>query len=93
MPLWPFSSRARAGRADRKARKHRAARARADAEWEGLCMTGGSAVPGAEPYDGALRRGRRPRWGSASQSNAAAPRGASSTSQQQISAASSGRCL
>ncbi|KAK0740041.1 hypothetical protein B0T18DRAFT_431430 [Schizothecium vesticola] len=69
MPLWPFSSRARADRADRKARERRRARARADAEWEGLCLTGGTAVPGTEPYDGALRRDRRPRWGSASQSN------------------------
>lgn len=59
MPLWPFSSRARAARADRKARERRAACARAEAEWEVLCMTGGTAVPGTEPYDGAMNRQRR----------------------------------
>lgn len=81
MPLWPFSSRARAARADRKARERRAACARADAEWEVLCMTGGTAVPGTEPYDGAMNRERRAAQ-RAGKSNAAASSGTSSTGQQ-----------
>lgn len=80
MPLWPFSSRARTARADRKARERRAACARADAEWEVLCMTGGTAVPGTEPYDGALRRDRRASQRAASKSNSAST---SSTDTQQ----------
>lgn len=82
MPLWPFSSRARAARADRKARERRAACARADAEWEVLCMTGGTAVPGTEPYDGAMNRERRAAQ-RASKSNATASSGTPSTGQHQ----------